>query len=206
DFFPIITRFLTKHKAKPMDAIFFAGTTREAIPFITLLREFKVEVPIVMGVSQNDPKFLELGGKGISPVLGSLVVGLFNEDDPINKMFIDEYNQIFKKKLSSYTTAAQAFDSVLLLVEAMRYGNTADPDSMVSYLRYGGVLSKAAKGVPRKHFPNGEILSQEYFLQIVREKKNKEGKRVLYFDTYGKDDQCIFKKGVSCLNQPAAAR
>ncbi|MBF0272414.1 MAG: ABC transporter substrate-binding protein [Magnetococcales bacterium] len=201
DFFPIVTRFLTKHKAKPMDAIFFSGSTREAIPFITLLREFKIEVPIILGISQNDPKFLEIGGRGPSPVIGSIVVGLFKEDDPDNARFITEYNAVFKKKLSSYTTAAQAFDSVMLLVEAMRYGRSADPDSMVSYLRYGGVLAGKGKKNPRRHLSNGEILSHDYFLQIVREKKNKDGKMVLYFDTYQKEDQCMFKKGVSCLTQ-----
>ncbi|MBF0190721.1 MAG: ABC transporter substrate-binding protein [Magnetococcales bacterium] len=202
DFFPIVTRFLVKHKAKPMDAIFFSGSTREAIPFITLLREFKIEVPIILGVSQNDPKFLEIGGRGPSPVIGSVVVGLFQEEDPENALFIKEYNAIFKKKLPSYTTAAQAFDSVMLLVEAMRYGRSADPDSMVSYLRYGGVLANKGKKNPRRHFPNGEILGHDYFLQIVREKKNKDGKMVLYFDTYRQEDQCIFKKGVSCMSQP----
>ncbi|MBF0165500.1 MAG: ABC transporter substrate-binding protein [Magnetococcales bacterium] len=200
DYFPIITRLLTKHQTKKLDAVFFSGSTREAIPFIKMLRDFKLDMPVVLGISQNDPKFLEVDANGFSPVYGSVVVGIFDDDDLENKQFIQEYNQKFQKKLPSYTTAAQAYDSVMLLVEAMRYAKSTDPDSMVSYLRYGGALAsdKKKKNV-RRHYQNGEIISQDYFLQIVCQREGKDGKHVYYFDTYRKKDACIFHVGNSCL-------
>ncbi|MEO5346707.1 MAG: ABC transporter substrate-binding protein [Magnetococcus sp. YQC-9] len=201
DYFPIIARLLTKHQTKKLDALFFSGSSREAIPFVKLLREVRIDIPVVFGFSQNDPKFLEADAHGYSPVYGSVVVGIFDEANEENKQFIKEYRQKYKKKLSSYTTAAQAYDSVMLLVEAMRYSKSADPDSMVSYLRYGGALVAGDKKKKRQrhHFQNGEIISQDYFLQIVRHRENKEGKQVYYFDTYRKEDECIFQVGVSCL-------
>lgn len=199
DYFPIVTRLLTKHQVKRLDAIFFSGSTREAIPFIKMLRAFKLDMPVVLGVSQNDPKFLEVDVNGFSPVYGSVVVGIFDEDEPDNKLFIKEYRQKFQKKLSSYTTAAQAYDSVMLLVEAMRYAKSTDPDSMVSYLRYGGALAMDKKKNARHHYQNGEIISQDYFMQIVRHREGRDGKQVYYFDTYRKDDECIFHVGISCL-------
>ncbi|MBF0439447.1 MAG: ABC transporter substrate-binding protein [Magnetococcales bacterium] len=201
DFFPIVTRLLAKHQVTPLDAVYFSGTTGEAVPFINLLREFKLDIPVVLGVSMNDPKLLERDAKGKSQAVGSIVVGIFDETEPENAQFIKDYDKVYKKKAKSYGPAAQGYDSIMLLVEAMRYSSSADPDNMVSYLRYGGALASQGKKRPRRHSINGEILKDDFFLQIVRERQKSDGKPSYYFDKYNSNDVCVFRQGVTCLTQ-----
>ncbi|AMC34984.1 ABC transporter substrate-binding protein [Janthinobacterium sp. B9-8] len=132
------------------DAIFLIGSLPESAQILHDIRAAGMKVPVFGGAGLDSPELIKLGGKSTE---GTVVFSLFNMDDPRPEVF--EFGKRFKKKFGTFpdSTAAQGYDTLKLLAQAMKTANSTVPDQVATALRatrnwHGvtGVDSYSAKG------------------------------------------------------------
>ena len=119
------------------------------------LGQYSLYSPLARQYREMDPKIILLGGaaafsKQLIDLAGPAVEGLFmsvsffpQSDDPETKYFVDEFTKRYSMEPSSL--AAQAYDSIGILCEAVKNAGTLDRDKIrdaVNTIDYPGVTGR----------------------------------------------------------------
>jgi branched-chain amino acid transport system substrate-binding protein len=115
DFRPALTRL---KDANP-DGIVFISYYNDAALLARQIRAQGISVPIVANGSNYSPKFLELGGADVE---GIYVSANFSPDDP--RPEVQDYLAKFRAKYNEESDyfAAHAYDTIILVAEAIKIG------------------------------------------------------------------------------------
>ncbi|ODA40468.1 ABC transporter substrate-binding protein [Desulfosporosinus sp. BG] len=116
DFNPLLTAI----KGAGVDAIYVAGYYNEAAQICQQAKQLGVNVPVLGSDGFDSPKLIELGGASTE---GVTFTTPFNRDEPrdVVKNFVKTYKEKFKEDPDM--TAAQTYDSVELIAQAMKTGS-----------------------------------------------------------------------------------
>ncbi len=116
---------LTNIKAKKPDVIFFSGYYTEAALIMKEARKQGLKANMFGGDGLYSPKLIELGGTAVEGAMSAL--GFSPEQaTPVTAKFVEA----FKKKFSGAEPGlfdAQGYDAIMLLADAMKRANSADP-------------------------------------------------------------------------------
>lgn len=157
DYRSIISQF----NDKPFDAIFIAAPTNASALMAKQLREMGLNQPILGGDALNSSDYYEVAQQAAN---NTIVPSLYNPKSN-NKMvqdFIKQYKKKYKEEPNN--VAAQAYDSVMLLANAIKEANSTLPSSLTSTLHY----MPAWVGATGLHAfnPNGEIQGKKYLFKV----------------------------------------
>jgi branched-chain amino acid transport system substrate-binding protein len=157
DYRSIISQF----NDKPFDAIFIAAPTNASALMAKQLREMGLNQPILGGDALNSSDYYEVAQQAAN---NTIVPSLYNPKSN-NKMvqdFIKQYKKKYKEEPNN--VAAQAYDSIMLLANAIEEANSTLPSSLTSTLHY----MPAWVGATGLHAfnPNGEIQGKKYLFKV----------------------------------------
>ncbi|UFS70441.1 ABC transporter substrate-binding protein [Geomonas sp. RF6] len=116
---------LTTIKTKTPDVIFFSGYYTEGALIMKEARKQGVRVVMFGGDGLFSPKFIELGGTAVE---GSMVALGFSPEHagPETTRFVNGYRAKYNGELPGLF-AAQGYDAILLLADAMKRAKSSDP-------------------------------------------------------------------------------
>ena len=126
---------IDKWKLLGVDAIFVADVMPRGANFISKLRQAGITVPVLGGDGLDSSDLWKLAGEASE---GVVVASIFN---PLNtRPEVQWFIQNYQKKHGSLPTnwAAQGYDSVKLLAEAMKKANSTEPDRIAAVLHKVG--------------------------------------------------------------------
>lgn len=162
DFSPQITNI----KGKNPDVIFFSGYYTEGALIMKEARKQGMKAVMFDGDGIFSPKFIELGGAAVE---GSMVVLGFSPEQgtPETAKFVAD----FKKKYSETPGifAAQAYDGVMLIADAMRRSRSSDPNVFKDALAKTGNFKGVAGTITIR--PNREPIKSPLSLLVVKDGK-----------------------------------
>jgi len=132
---------ITNIKARKPDVIFFSGYYTEGALIMKEARKQGLKAKMFGGDGLFSPKFIELGGDAVDGTM--LALGFSPEQgSPITAKFVEG----FKKKYGGAEPgvfAAQGYDAIVLLADAMKRGNSTDPkvfkDALAQTRNFEGV-------------------------------------------------------------------
>ena len=131
---------ITNIKAKNPDVILFSGYYTEGALIMKEARKQGLKAPMFGGDGLFSPKFMELGG---SSVEGSMVALGFSTEQvsPETAKFIENYKAKYGSEPGLF--AAQGYDAVILLADAMKRANSVDSkvfkDALAKTREFAGV-------------------------------------------------------------------
>ena len=118
---------LTAVKEKNPQAIYIGSYYNEASQICAQAKQLGITVPIFGDDGFDSPKFLELGGKSVEGV--EFTTPFFREEPrQIVQDFIKTYKEKFNKEPDMLS--AQAYDSVLVLADAIKRANSTDKEAI----------------------------------------------------------------------------
>jgi branched-chain amino acid transport system substrate-binding protein len=134
---------LTKIKATKPDAIFCSALYDEGAVILSQARKMGITVPFVGGNGFNSPKVIEIAGAAAEGLIVA-TPWFVDKPDPKVKTFVQKYDKAFGKKPDQF--AAQAYDALYVMAEALKKAGTADRDKLRDALaatrNFNGVLGK----------------------------------------------------------------
>ena len=122
---------IDKWKLLRVDAIFVADVMPRGANFISKVRQAGITVPVLGGDGLDSSELWKIAGEASE---GVVVASIFN---PLNtRPEVQCFIQNYQKKYGSLPTnwAAQGYDSVKLLAEAMKKANSSEPDRIAAVL------------------------------------------------------------------------
>jgi branched-chain amino acid transport system substrate-binding protein len=162
DYRELITQFVNK----PNDMIFLAAGTVAGARMVQQLREMGVKSPIMGGESLNARSFADAAGPAgdntIVPILYRTKAG-----SQTNRGFVSEYQQAYGVEPDQ--GAAQGYDSLRLLADAISQAKSTVPSLISSTLHYLPFWA----GVTGVHSfdAQGDVTGKKYFFQVLRDGK-----------------------------------
>ncbi len=153
--------------SKNPDVIFAPGNYTESALLIKQAREQGIELPFLGGDTWETPEFIQIGGPAVEGVVYSF---FYDSKAPVNdngKLFIDEYKKETGQEPAGVT--ALGFDAYLVIVDAIKRANSADPkairDALATTKDYPGAAGTitldengdAVKSAVIKTIQNGEF-------------------------------------------------
>ena len=116
------------------DAIFVAGRLPKAGSFIKTARDMGIHQPILGGLALDDKKLLPMLGKNVADVY---VPTTFDSDS--SKKRVQTFVAAFKKRYGKdpHTLAAQGYDTVYALADAIKRAGSASPPAIAKALLSG---------------------------------------------------------------------
>ena len=146
------------------DAIFVAGAVPQAAVLIRQARALGIEVPMFGGDGLDTPELIAGAGGAAK---GTFVGSTFRADDPrpearaFQAAFLEEYGK------PPDAEAAQGYDTVMVLAQAMREADSTAPDDVAAALRtmppWSGVTGEYAFD------DKGDLLDREILIKVVRD-------------------------------------
>ncbi|MBJ6749978.1 ABC transporter substrate-binding protein [Geomonas anaerohicana] len=116
---------ITNIKSKKPDVILFSGYYTEGALIMKEARKQGLKAPMFGGDGLFSPKFIELGGPAVEGSMSAL--GFSTEQAaPATAKFIEAFKAKHNGELPGLFDA-QGYDAVMLLVDAMKRGNSVDP-------------------------------------------------------------------------------
>ena len=112
-------------KSKNPDVIFAPGNFVEGALIIKQARQLGIKTPIIGGDTWETPEFIDIGKEAVE---GTVFSTFFASEKPLteeSKIFLDAYRKQYKKEPSADT--ALAYDSYLVILDAIKRANSADP-------------------------------------------------------------------------------
>ena len=155
---------LKKDAKEKIDAIIFAGDDAAAIEVLKELRTQGINAPLIGGDILYTDQFLKDGGEIVAGTM--LYAGFFPEDkSPLVSRFVSEYKKKTGKEPGLYP--AIAYDSFMLIAEAIKQDKTPEERSMVMEALAG---MKDMEGVTGKTSmdKDGEAIKRPYILRAVK--------------------------------------
>ncbi|HBC91996.1 MAG TPA: branched chain amino acid ABC transporter substrate-binding protein [Pelotomaculum sp.] len=127
-----LQRLCEKWKALEFDGIFVARHMPDGAEFIANAAKLDVTVPFFAGNTLDTPQLYEIAGKAAE---GTVVCSIFNpqESRAEVKSFVDSFRSKYGVMPTSY--AAQGYDALNLLAEAVQESGSASPDAVAQKLR-----------------------------------------------------------------------
>ncbi|MEH7374473.1 ABC transporter substrate-binding protein [Neobacillus drentensis] len=134
---------LTKIKGLNPDLILCSALYNEGAVIMDQARKMGIEVPFVGGNGFNSPQVIEIAGKASDGLI--VATPWFAEkDDPKVQDFVKKYEAAYSKKPDQF--AAQAYDALYIMAEALKNAGEADRDKLRDALakikNLDGVLGK----------------------------------------------------------------
>ncbi len=134
---------LTKIKSLSPDAVFCSALYEEGAVILSQARKMGIKVPFVGGNGFNSPKVIEIA-KGAADGLVVATPWFGDKNDPKVKAFVAKYSRTYGKKPDQF--AAQAYDALYIMAEALQKAGTADRaalrDALAQVRNFNGVLGK----------------------------------------------------------------
>ena len=134
---------LTKIKGLSPDAVFCSALYEEGAVILSQARKTGIKVPFVGGNGFNSPKVIEIAKEAAE----GLVVAtpwFAEKNDPKVKSFVARYEKAYGKKPDQF--AAQAYDALHIMAEALKKAGKADRDKLRDALagirNFDGVLGR----------------------------------------------------------------
>lgn len=134
---------LTKIKGLTPDAVFCSALYEEGAVILSQSRKMGIKVPFVGGNGFNSPKVIEIAKEAAE----GLVVAtpwFADKNDPKVKSFVARYEKAYGKKPDQF--AAQAYDALYIMAEALKKAGKADRDKLRDALagirNFDGVLGR----------------------------------------------------------------
>lgn len=154
---------IDKFNNENFDAIFLSAPAKAAGRMVRQLREMGVSVPILGDDSLSHHAYLEQAGDN---AINTIVPSLF--DPKISSQSI-AFAKRYKQRYASEAdyNAAQGYDSMMLLVQAIESAGSTVPSLLASTLHY----LPAWVGVTGLHayHENGEIRGKKYFFNVYKQ-------------------------------------
>jgi branched-chain amino acid transport system substrate-binding protein len=134
---------LTKIKGLSPDAVFCSALYEEGAVILSQARKMGIKVPFVGGNGFNSPKVIEIA-KGAAEGLVVATPWFADRNDPKVKAFVSRYDKAYGKKPDQF--AAQAYDALYIMAEALKNAGAADRDRLRNALagirNFDGVLGR----------------------------------------------------------------
>jgi branched-chain amino acid transport system substrate-binding protein len=116
---------LTKIKNLNPDLILASALYNEGAVIMNQARRMGIEVPFVGGNGFNSPQVIEIAGDAANGLI--VATPWYGEkDDPKVKEFVSKYEKEYGKKPDQF--AAQAYDALYIMAEALKNAGEADRD------------------------------------------------------------------------------
>jgi len=154
-----------------MDAIFLVGSLPEGVQIMHDIRAAGLTVPVFSNAGLDSDTLIKQGGHSVD---GTVVFSLFNMEEP--RPEVVAFGEKFRKKFgkSPDSTAAQGYDAVQLLVQAMNKAKSEVPSKVAAALR----TTQGWHGVTGTHTfdEKGDLVEKKLAKVVV-----KDG-RFVYFE------------------------
>jgi branched-chain amino acid transport system substrate-binding protein len=114
------------------DAVFLCGSLPESAQILREARAVGLKLPVFGAAGLDSPDLIRLGGANVE---GTVVFSLFNAGDP--RPEVRAFGERFRKKFGVLpdSTAAQGYDAVQLLAQAMKRAGSIVPAQVGAALR-----------------------------------------------------------------------
>ena len=112
-------------KSKKPDVIFAPGNFSEGALIIKQARQLGIKTPIIGGDTWETPEFIDIGKEAVE---GTVFSTFFASEKPLteeSKIFLEAYRKQYKKEPAAVT--ALAYDAYLVILDAIKRANSADP-------------------------------------------------------------------------------
>lgn len=122
------TAQLTNIKQLNPDVIFAPGNFTESALLIKQAKQLGIDIPILGGDTWETPEFIDIGGDAVE---GTVMSTFFTSEVPITEMskeFLEKYREKYNKEPASVT--ALGFDAYIMLLDAIKRANSADPKAI----------------------------------------------------------------------------
>lgn len=119
------TAQLTNIKAKNPDVIFAPGNFTESALVIKQARQLGIKCPIIGGDTWETPEFIDIGKEAVE---GAVFSTFFTTEKFItdeSKKFVEAYKAEYNKEPAAVT--ALAYDAYMVILDAIKRANSADP-------------------------------------------------------------------------------
>ena len=145
------------------DAIFIAGIEESVVPFIKKAREKGIYAPFITGDALDIPN-LESYGKEMDDII---IASLFNVERVNEKT--QNFVQTFKKEYGFLpdTWAAQGYDAMMLLVQAIKNANSLNPELITTELHY--MRNFQSIFGPYSLTPRGDVIGRKLYVKIFKD-------------------------------------
>lgn len=152
---------ISQFNNESFDAIFIAAPAEPTARMIKQIREMGLNQPILGNDSLNNIEFTNVIGGGVQNIIAPTLYRN-NDISVLNQSFIQAYKNSYKTE-PDYS-AAQGYDSVMLLVTGIERAGSTLPPLLTSTLHY----MPAWVGLTGLHAfdTSGEILGKNYFFHV----------------------------------------
>ncbi|NLO90122.1 MAG: ABC transporter substrate-binding protein [Clostridia bacterium] len=120
---------LTSIKSKNPDVIFAPGNFTESALIIKQARKLGIETPIIGGDTWETDEFLKVGGKEVEGIVFSTFFDPSVTFTPESKKFLEAYAEEYPDKEPAAVTAL-GYDAYILILDAIKRANSADPQAI----------------------------------------------------------------------------
>ncbi|WP_338845024.1 branched-chain amino acid ABC transporter substrate-binding protein [Massilia sp. W12] len=138
---------LTAIKAKSPDLVFFGGMDAVAGPMLRQMKQLGINAKFMGGDGICTDKLAELAADAMAD--GQVVCAEAGGVEDSGKKAMDDFRAAYKKKFNTDVQiyAPYVYDSVMVMVEAMKKANSADPAKylpVLAKIQYKGVTGNIA--------------------------------------------------------------
>lgn len=120
---------LTNIKALNPDVIFAPGNFTESAALTKQARELGITAPIIGGDTWETQEFIDIGGKAVEGAIFSTFFDAAKPATSETEKFIAEFKKAFPDKEPA-GVAALGYDAYLLIIDAIKRANSADPEKI----------------------------------------------------------------------------
>ena len=165
---------LTKIKAAQPDFIYIPGYYQEVGLIVKQAREMGINVPMAGGDGWDSAKLPEIAGK--AALDNTFFSSLYSPDDTsdLNKSFVAEYKKAYNTNPDVF--AALAYDSTLLIAEAIEKAGSADPakiaEAMAKISGFKGVSGEVTFNEQHNPVKSAVIIEHKDGVQTFKTKVN----------------------------------
>ena len=165
---------LTKIKAAQPDFIYIPGYYQEVGLIVKQAREMGINVPMAGGDGWDSAKLPEIAGK--AALDNTFFSSLYSPDDTsdLNKSFVAEYKKAYNTNPDVF--AALAYDSTLLIAEAIEKAGSADPakiaEAMAKISGFKGVSGEVTFNEQHNPIKSAVIIEHKDGVQTFKTKVN----------------------------------
>ena len=165
---------LTKIKAANPDFIYIPGYYQEVGLIVKQAREMGITVPMAGGDGWDSAKLPEIAGK--AALENTFFSSLYSPDDDsaLNKEFVAEYKKAYNTNPDVF--AALAYDSTLLVAEAIEKAGSADPakigEAMAKISGFKGVSGEVTFNEQHNPIKSAVIIEHKDGVQTFKTKVN----------------------------------
>ncbi|MGL5207095.1 MAG: ABC transporter substrate-binding protein [Acidaminococcaceae bacterium] len=165
---------LTKIKASNPDMVYIPGYYQEVGMIVKQAREMGLNVPMAGGDGWDSAKLPEIASK--SALNNTYFSSLYSPDDDsqLNKDFVAAYQKAYNEKPDVF--AALAYDSALLVINAIKTANSADTvkvkDAMAKTTGFNGVSGNVTFNAQHNPVKSAVIIEYKDGAQVFKTKIN----------------------------------